>query len=416
MTCTGKTYLPAHYPDDVGEATTLITLTGIDRPGITAALFTLLAEDAGVRVLDIEQVVIRGQLTLGTLISNPSNQVNLRKRLSDLATEKDVQITVSEGESDNVSTTEANHLFVTVLSAELKPAALARVAGHLAATGANIERIVRIAAYPITAIEFEITGAPIDLLQRTLSEEPRIQGVDIAVQRGGLSRRGKKLVVMDVDSTLIQNEVIELLAQEAGVFEQVRDITEQAMHGDLDFAESLTRRVALLKDLPVSSIGNVQKQIRLTPGARTLIRTLKRLDHQIGLVSGGFHEVIDPLAVELGIEFVAANRLEIVDGRLTGQLILPIIDRPGKARALEAFAEAAGVRLSQTVAIGDGANDLDMLAVAGLGVAFNAKQIVKDAADTSVSAPFLDGVLYLLGITREEVENADREGDQSVTV
>jgi phosphoserine phosphatase len=395
----------------VGDATTLITVTGTDRPGITAALFALLAEHEQVRVLDIEQVVIRGQLTLGTVISAPRDATALRKSLADLAITKSVQISISDGESDDPSHPEQNHLFVTVLSADLKPAALSRIAGHLAESGANIERIVRIAAYPITAIEFEISGAPIDLLQKTLSEEPRIQGVDIAVQRGGLSRRGKKLVVMDVDSTLIQDEVIELLAAEAGVFGQVSEITEQAMRGELDFVESLTKRVALLENLPIDSLKIVQKKIRLTPGARTLIRTLKRLDHKVGLVSGGFHEVIDPLAQELGIDYVAANRLEIVNGRLTGKVIPPIIDRAGKARALEAFAKTAGVKLSQTVAIGDGANDLDMLAIAGLGVAFNAKQVVKDAADTSVSAPYLDGVLYLLGITREEVESADRDGD-----
>jgi phosphoserine phosphatase len=395
----------------VGEATTLITVSGTDRPGITAALFALLAEHEQVKVLDIEQVVIRGQLTLGTLISSPDDQIGLRESLAELATAKEIQISVSDRESDDSTSVEDSHLFVTVLSTELKPAALARIAGHLANSGANIERIVRIAAYPITAIEFEISGAPIDLLQRTLSEEPRIEGVDIAVQRGGLSRRGKKLVVMDVDSTLIQDEVIELLAAEAGVFDEVSRITDRAMLGELDFTESLTKRVALLKDLPVHSIQDVQKKIRLTPGARTLIRTLKRLDHQVALVSGGFHEVIDSLAADLGITFVTANRLEIADGCLTGRLIPPIIDRAGKARALETFAERAGVKLSQTVAIGDGANDLDMLAIAGLGVAFNAKQVVKDAADTSVSAPYLDGVLYLLGITREEIENADRDAE-----
>ena len=395
----------------MGESTTLITVTGTDRPGITAALFSLLAEDEQIRVLDLQQVVIRGKLTLGTVISAPKEPALLRERLIDLAMAEGVHLTVVQSENDQPHSLEADHLYVTVMSAELKPVALARVAGNLAKSGANIERIVRIAAYPITAIEFQIIGAPLDLLQRTLSDSPRIPGVDIAVQRGGLSRRGKKLVVMDVDSTLIQDEVIELLAQEAGVFAQVKEITEQAMRGDLDFIEALTMRVALLKGLPVSAIEAVQKQIRLTPGARTLIRTLKRLDHRIGLVSGGFHEVIDQLAAELGISFVAANRLEIADGLLTGRVIPPIIDRAGKARALESFAKEAGVRLSQTVAIGDGANDLDMLAIAGLGIAFNAKQIVQDAADTSVSAPFLDGVLYLLGITREEVENADRFTD-----
>ncbi len=392
----------------MGDPTLLITLTGLDRPGLTAALFRKLSSHQGVQVLDIEQVVIRGQLTLGTLVSAPEDPDRLRRDLIDLAEEKKVKISVSEGETADSPAPNRDRLYVTVLSTALQPAALARITGHLAAAGANIDHIVRIAAYPITAIEFEVSGAPMDLLQRTLTEEPRIQGVDIAIQRGGLARRGKRLVVMDVDSTLIQDEVIELLAEEAGVLAQVAEITERAMRGNLDFSAALTERVWLLKDLPVAALEQVRARIRLTPGARTLIRTLKRLDHKIGLVSGGFHEVVDSLASELGIDFVAANRLEIADGRLTGRVIPPIVDRAGKAEALERFAAEAGVQLSQTVAIGDGANDLDMLALAGLGVAFNAKQIVKEAADTSVSAPYLDGVLYLLGITRNEIEDADQ--------
>ena len=211
---------------------------------------------------------------------------------------------------------------------------------------------------------------------------------------------------MDVDSTLIQQEVIELLAAKAGVLPEVADITASAMRGELDFAESLVARVWLLKGLPETVLHEVRGEISLTPGARTLIQTLKKLGHSVAVVSGGFTEVIEPLIRELGISHYRANTLEVKDGYLTGKVLGKIVDRAGKATALRDFAEIEGVDLAQTVAIGDGANDLDMIATAGLGIAFNAKPAVKAAADSSVSAPYLDSVLYLLGITREEVEEA----------
>lgn len=211
---------------------------------------------------------------------------------------------------------------------------------------------------------------------------------------------------MDVDSTLIQQEVIELLAAKAGVQEQVVAITESAMRGELDFAESLRARVALLKGLPESVIAEVQTEVSLTPGARTLVQTLHKLGHIVALVSGGFTEVIKPIAADLNIAHYRANSLEISDGLLTGKVQGTIVDRAGKAEALREFAAIEGVSLEQTIAIGDGANDLDMISIAGLGIAFNAKPAVKAAADSSVSAPYLDSVLYLLGITREEVEEA----------
>ena len=214
---------------------------------------------------------------------------------------------------------------------------------------------------------------------------------------------------MDVDSTLIQDEVIELLAVHANNGAAVAEITERAMRGELDFAESLRERVALLAGLPDSILTDVREQIRLTPGARTLTRTVSRLGYHLALVSGGFHEVIDPIAEDLGIEHVRANRLEVRDGVLTGRVVPPIVDRAGKAQALCDFAAEHCVPLSRTVAIGDGANDLDMLGVAGLGVAFNAKPLVRAAADAAVNVPYLDAVLYLLGITREQIEQADLE-------
>jgi phosphoserine phosphatase len=228
-------------------------------------------------------------------------------------------------------------------------------------------------------------------------------GIDVAVQRGGLHRRALRLVVMDVDSTLIQDEVIDLLAARAGCAEEVAKVTSAAMRGEVDFAASLHERVALLAGLDAAVLDDVRRELRLTAGARTLIRTLGGLGYRFGIVSGGFIQVIGPLAAELGIGYVAANELEIAAGKLTGRVTGPVIDRAGKADALRGFAREAGVPLSQTVAIGDGANDLDMIAAAGLGVAFNAKPAVRDAADTSVSVPYLDAVLYLLGISSEDV-------------
>ena len=227
--------------------------------------------------------------------------------------------------------------------------------------------------------------------------------VDIAVQPGGQARHSKRLVMLDVDSTLIQDEVIELLAERAGSSEMVKQITHRAMNGEIDFADALRERVTTLAGLTRDDISHMQAEIRLTPGARTLIDTLHRLGIHVGLVSGGFLEVVGPLAAELDIKFVRANSLEMVDGVLTGRLIGPIIDRAAKASALREYAESISIPMSQTVAIGDGANDLDMIAAAGLGIAFNAKPVVASAADASITAPYLDSVLFLLGITRREI-------------
>jgi phosphoserine phosphatase len=219
-------------------------------------------------------------------------------------------------------------------------------------------------------------------------------------------RWAKKLVVMDVDSTLIQQEVIELLGAKAGRADEIKAITDRAMKGELDFEASLRARVALLEGLPESVINEVRGEIDLTPGARTLVSTLQKLGHSVAVVSGGFTAVIEPLLQELGITHYRANTLESVNGLLTGKVSGAVIDRAAKAEALRDFAKIEGVSLDQTIAIGDGANDLDMIAAAGLGIAFNAKPAVRAAADSSLTAPYLDSVLYLLGITREEVEEA----------
>lgn len=386
--------------------TILVTLTGRDRPGVTSRLFTALAAHE-LTVLDIEQVVIRGRLVLGVLLGcGPDPDLTaihrgIRAVAADLGME--TEITTGSGEAPR----RRGRLHVTVLGSPLAPAAVAGIAGRIAAHGANIDRIDRIADRPVTCIEFAVSGADPDVLRTTLARESAGLGVDVAVQRGGLHRRGMRLVVMDVDSTLIAGEVIDLLAARAGCADQVAKVTAAAMRGELDFAASLRERVALLAGLPESVLADVRRELRLAPGARTLIRTLRRLGFRCAIVSGGFTQITDGLVAELGLDYAAANTLEISGGKLTGQLTGPLIDRAGKAAALRRFAGEAGVPLSQTVAIGDGANDLDMIATAGLGVAFNAKQVVRDAADASVSVPYLDTVLYLLGVTRDEVEAAD---------
>jgi len=392
--------------------TLLVTISGHDRPGVTKALFTALAGYQAT-VIDVEQLVVRGHLILTALVGLPgdpevSAQVRTAVRQAAAAMDMDVA-TVLGAEED--SDRRRNRVHITVLGNPLRPAAVAALAQEVAARGGNIDRIRRIASYPVTAIVFESSGADVPELRRALSEAAATHRVDVAVQEAGLDRRGQYLVVMDVDSTLIQDEVIDVLAELAGVGPEVASITERAMAGELDFAASLTERVALLRGLPADRVPEVLDRVTMTAGARTLCRTLNNLGYPICLVSGGFVEVVRPLADELGVSAVRANALEVADGLLTGRIAGPIVDRAGKRAALEEFAAAFGIPMRRTIAIGDGANDIDMLQAAGLGVAFNAKASARDAADAAVNVPYLDSVLYLLGITREDIEGADaRDG------
>ncbi|WP_053208130.1 phosphoserine phosphatase SerB [Jiangella muralis] len=392
-------------PPEPPATTLLVTLTGRDRPGLTAQLFTALAAH-DVEVLDVEQVTVRGRLVLAVLLNPASaDEAALRRTLAGLAGQLDVEIEVSAGHGDRRRPPGRAH--ITVLGFPLRPGAVAALTDAVAKAGANIDRIVRLASYPVTSIEFEVSGADPARLRADLAAVALAEGADVAVQPSGLLRRAKRLVVMDVDSTLVQGEVIEMLAAHAGVEDQVAAVTSRAMAGELDFAASLRERVRLLAGLPASAVAEVRAAVQLTPGARTLVRTLKRLGYRCAIVSGGFSQITDPLADELGIDYAAANTLEIDGGVLTGGLVGPILDRPGKAAALARFAAAEGIPLSQTIAVGDGANDLDMIAAAGLGVAFNAKPVVRSAADTAVNVPYLDAILYLLGISRDDIEAAD---------
>ena len=390
------------------QHTGLILLTGTDAPGITQALFATL-EPFAITVLDIEQVVISDRLILTVLIGlSPAHAKAIESDLAECALKLDVDIATLFSDSTTSSIqAKTGLLHVVALSQKLQPGAISQIASAITLQVGNIERIFRTASYPITAVEFQVSGASVDQLRTSLALVARDSAVDIAVSPGGLARLAKKLVVMDVDSTLIQQEVIELLAAKVGVADQVVSITAAAMAGELDFAQSLRARVALLAGAPESILAEVRNEIALTPGARTLVKTLQKLGHEVAVVSGGFTTVIEPLLGELGIVNYRANTLEIAGGKLTGKVIEPIIDRAGKAQALRDFAEKVGVSLEQTIAIGDGANDLDMIAAAGLGIAFNAKPAVKAAADSSLSAPYLDSVLYLLGISREDVEAAN---------
>ncbi|OLR89459.1 phosphoserine phosphatase SerB [Actinokineospora bangkokensis] len=387
----------------------LITVTGPDKPGVSSVLFAVLVRH-GVEVLDVEQVVIRGQLVLGVQVAADHDAEGLQEYVEQAMASVGMGVVVEVGVDPSVSG-EPTHV-VVLLGKPVTARAFSEVARALAAQGANIDTIRRVADYPVTGLELRVsvaqdTDAADAALRAALADLSGRVGLDIAVERDLLARRAKRLIVFDVDSTLVQGEVIEMLAAKAGCEDRVKDITDAAMRGEIDFTESLHQRVALLKGLPAAVLDEVAADLALTPGARTTIRTLKRLGFRCGVVSGGFDYVIERLVDELGLDFHAANELEVVDGTLTGRVLGEVVDRAGKATALRRFADQYGVPLAQCVAVGDGANDIDMLATAGLGVAFNAKPALREVADTALSHPYLDVVLFVLGVTRAEVEAAD---------
>lgn len=396
----------AHESDDT---TVLITVTGPDKPGVTSALMGALAGQQ-VSLLDVEQVVIRGRLTLGVLVSVAGDSEKMQEVVEQAMDSVGIDVIVEVG-AESAGRSPSSHA-VVVLGSPVTAKAFRAIAAELADQGGNIDSIRGIADYPLTGLELMVSAGRDDVaadaqLRKGLAAVAARHDVDIAVERGGLARRAKRLIVFDVDSTLIQGEVIEMLAARAGREAEVAAVTEAAMRGELDFTESLNQRVAALAGLDESVIDDVAASLQLTPGARTTIRTLHRLGYHCGVVSGGFRQVIDGLAHELELDFVRANTLEIVDGKLTGRVVGEVVDRAGKARCLRTFADQVGVPMEQTIAVGDGANDIDMLSVAGLGIAFNAKPALREVADAALSHPFLDAVLFILGVTRDEIEAAD---------
>jgi len=399
----------------VTQTPVLITTTGPDKPGVSSVLFAVLSRH-DVDVLDVEQVVIRGQLVLGVLAGVYRDPEGLQEYVEQAMASVGMQVEVKIGSAIGadpfaIGQKDSTHVLL-MLGRPVTARAFSDVARRLAALDVNIDSIRSVADYPVTGLELFASLAQdtpeADAALRTALADAAVEaGIDISVERAGLARRAKRLVVFDVDSTLIQGEVIEMLGAHAGVEPQVREITEAAMRGELNFAESLERRVALLEGLPETVLDEVAASIELTPGARTTIRTLKRMGFRCGVVSGGFTKIIQSLVTDLGLDFAAANELEVVDGKLTGRVVGEIVDRAGKATALRRFAEEYEISLEQCVAVGDGANDIDMLSVAGMGVAFNAKPALREVADTALSHPYLDAVLFLLGVTRAEIEAAD---------
>jgi phosphoserine phosphatase len=395
------------------RTTLLVTVTGRDKPGVVSVIFSALTRH-GVDILDIEQVVIRGRIILGVLVATAADPEDLQEAAEQAMASIGMQLEVEVGAGAIGAMVAASTHVVLVLGRPVTAQAFTDTTRALAALDVNIDAIRRIADYPVTGLELLVSvpsnGNPeaADAALRSALVELAARGeVDLAVERVGIARRAKRLVVFDVDSTLVQGEVIEALAEYAGYGAEVRTLTEAAMRGELDFTQSLRRRVALLAGLPASVLGEVTSALEFTPGARTTVRTLKRLGFRCGAVSGGFTQIVEPLADELGLDFCTANELEIRDGKLTGQVIGPVVDRSGKADALRQAAEHFGIPLAQCVAVGDGANDIDMLTAAGLGVAFNAKPALREVADTAINQPFLDVVLFVLGVTRDEVEAAD---------
>ncbi len=391
------------------KETILIRISGPDQTGITTAAMAILAR-ADASVQDVEQIVVRSKITLEIVVEVPSGKDVLKDILL-LGWERKLDVDfelVDAAPSQSLPT-----LVVSIIGPDLGPADLEKVTAAISKANGNIERIQRLAKSPVWCYEFEVHGGNLEemrgLLLDTAADTPRF---DVAVQRTGLGRRAQRLIVMDVDSTLIQNEMIDLLADQAGVGDECAAITSAAMAGQIDFEESLRQRVALLAGQPEEIIDLAFAELKLTAGAKTFVRTLKRLGYKVAIVSGGFTSFTDRLQEQLDIDYAYANTLERRRGVLTGQLSGPIVDRKAKADLLTTLAEAEGIALEQVVAVGDGANDLDMLAAAGLGVAFCAKQIVREAADATLSTPHLDAVLFMLGVRREEVVADELSGSQ----
>ena len=400
------------------EKIILVHVTGGDRPGLTAELSSILA-GYDVDVLDIGQVVIHNFLTLGILIRLPSDSQPVLKDLLFTAHELGVTMKLHPLKEDAygswVQGADKQRHIITLLARSISAGQIAAIAKVVSDSGLNIDTIHRLSGrVPLEAddleraracVEFTVRGTPSDLAairSKFLDLSAEIQA-DIAFQEDNLFRRNRRLVAFDMDSTLIQAEVIDELAKEAGVGDQVAAITEAAMRGELDFKASLRKRLALLEGLDESVLQTVAERLPLTEGAERLISTLKNVGYSIAILSGGFTYFGNILKERLGVDYVYANELEIVDGKLTGKPMGDIVDAEKKAELLQAIADQESISLQQVIAVGDGANDLPMLNLAGLGIAFHAKPKVKEGARQAISNLGLDSILYLIGVRDRDV-------------
>ena len=379
--------------------TGLILVSGEDRPGITENLMKTLSQFA-VTINDIQQIVIRGRLILTILITlDEAHSQAIAEDLNTLQNELQADIAVDFSFYQEVNRPQ-DLLRVIIIGEEIRPISLALVAAEVTKLGGNIDDIRRLSSAPIIALELflSLPNSDIKQVQSALSKVAVANRIDLSVQLGGSASQLKRVVLLDMDSTLIEEEVIDILASYAGKSQIASEITKKAMAGEMDFNHSLNSRVSLLAGLDESVLMNARKQITFTTGAQALVEQLHKLGHEVGVVSGGFIDVIEPILHSLKVDFYRANKLEIQDGKLTGKLVGKIIDSDEKANALQEFANLAGVDLQQTVAIGDGANDLKMIQTAGLGIAFNAKPKVVESADSTISFRDLSAVLPLMGI------------------
>ncbi len=398
----------------------LINITGKDKPGLTSSLTNILAQYE-VTILDIGQAVIHDYLSLGILVEIPTEHASssILKDLLFRAHKLGIQIRFSaidaESYGDWASKYGQQRRIITLLGRKLTAVQLAKVATVLADNNLNIDVITRLSgrisfddpeSLPKACVKFTVSGSLDDsgLLRGQLLKISEETGIDISFHVDDIYRHARRLVVFDMDSTLIQGEMINILAQHAGVGDQVAEITAAAMNGDLDFKESLTRRVALLKGLDEKVLSEAAQNLTLNEGAERVINTLKRLGYKIGIISGGFDYFGEYLQKKLGLDYVFANVLEIKDGKVTGNITGDIIDGPKKAEILKTIARVENISLQQTIALGDGDNDLHMISIAGLGIAYHAKPVVKENAEESISSVGLDGLLYLIGISEREIQ------------
>ncbi|MGE3261229.1 MAG: phosphoserine phosphatase SerB [Bacteriovoracia bacterium] len=386
----------------------LVRISGVDGPGITAAITACIDKDKG-RLLDIEQSVTHGLLSLMVLVSLEADQVALfeasvRQELKTFSLE--VRFDRIEG-AYNVADP-AERFVVTVISEEVPAKFVADLTSSLAETQTNIDTIRKLSSSGLSTIELICSSRArlnlAEVTERLLGISSTFPGVDIAIQKENLYRRSKRLVVFDMDSTLIQGEVVDELAELLGKKEEVSALTKRAMEGQMDFQESLIRRVGLLKGLARKDLDFVYSKIQLTPGADRLVKVLKRLGYRIAIISGGFTYFVERLKNELSIHYAYANSLELENDMVTGRLQGLIVDGRRKADLLELLAQQEGISLDQVIAVGDGANDMQMLKKAGLGIAFNAKAFTKSMVGTSITHKNMDSILYLLGITDHEIK------------